>query len=570
MRISHWVVMFLAIFVLTGGVSAAGVPEVGNQIDGLPMVLEEPEAYRIEIPGADSQEIWGTGTTKRFGFSTDELGDLHSSLLLDVTPLTAELSNLPQNWLAAAQALHREAYRENGYLLRFLSFDDIAAGEDRQVYVMYMELEDSHQRLEVTVCWYIGDTYCARLVGINRGDMPEMFRLTKEAAASFEELGGNRVASTVDTIEKAPDLWATPEPGLSSVLGSVVLAEMQEPSPEAMEYLDSGLANHKLQEYDLAVADYDKAIALAPQWARAYHYRAISYMDSKRYEQALADTEKALELEPYEAAYYRERGHALRNLGRPEEALLDFNRALLMEPNNWNGYYGRGWTYSYLGDFDNELADYDIAISLNPYHPSPHSNRAYIYRERGEYEIALAGFQEAMSLAPENSNYIRGAGTVLMRMKRYDEAMEHLNRALELAPEDDQASYYADRALCYAKIWELDLALADYDKAIELDPTVYVYYHNKALAFHNNEKYVQAVGWYTKALECENKDDKTYYLRGLAQSKLGNYEEAVDDYTAAIAISAESDYYKERAAAYEALGEVDKARDDRESSRKQN
>ena len=53
-------------------------------------------------------------------------------------------------------------------------------------------------------------------------------------------------------------------------------------------------------------------------------------------------------------------------------------------------------------------------------------------------------------------------------MERYDEALADFNRAIELDPEDAWA--LAGRGETYWAMGRYDQALADYDRAIELDP----------------------------------------------------------------------------------------------------
>jgi len=50
-----------------------------------------------------------------------------------------------------------------------------------------------------------------------------------------------------------------------------------------------------------------------------------------------------------------------------------------------------------------------------------------------------------------------------------DEALAEFNRAIELDPSD--ASYYAARGQAYQAMGRNEEALADYDRAVELDPS---------------------------------------------------------------------------------------------------
>ena len=60
------------------------------------------------------------------------------------------------------------------------------------------------------------------------------------------------------------------------------------------------------------------------------------------------------------------------------------------------------------------------------------------------------------------------AGSRLLKGERPAEALVELDAAIELDPE--LAAAYADRAMAYLALGEIDLAAADLDEAVRLDP----------------------------------------------------------------------------------------------------
>ena len=73
-----------------------------------------------------------------------------------------------------------------------------------------------------------------------------------------------------------------------------------------------GLAYADKEDYDRAIADYDKALELDPKDATAYNNRGFTYDKKGDYDKAIADYNKALELDPKDATAYNNRGIHLR------------------------------------------------------------------------------------------------------------------------------------------------------------------------------------------------------------------------------------------------------------------
>ena len=97
---------------------------------------------------------------------------------------------------------------------------------------------------------------------------------------------------------------------------------------DAEAYVYRGISAYDRGDLDQAIANYDQAIALDPQFAIAYNNRGNAYYYKGDLDQAIADCDQAIALDPQYAAAYNNRGLAYYDQGNLDQAIADFERAL--------------------------------------------------------------------------------------------------------------------------------------------------------------------------------------------------------------------------------------------------
>lgn len=96
------------------------------------------------------------------------------------------------------------------------------------------------------------------------------------------------------------------------------------------------------------------------------------------------------------------------------------------------------------------------------------------------------------------------------------------------------ADFYAKRADASLAKGEVDSALADYSKALEIkadDPTLYV---SRGKAHFTKKSFDQSVKDYDKAIELAPKTTVAFLNRGASYEKLGDVQKALKDYRSAV------------------------------------
>jgi len=166
-------------------------------------------------------------------------------------------------------------------------------------------------------------------------------------------------------------------------------------------YFIGGLIYSALEDYERAIADYDRAIELNPEDAAAHYNRGNAYADLEDYERAIADYDRAIELNPELAQAHSNRGSAYAALEDYERAIADYDRAIELNPELAQAHSNRGLAYADLEDYERAIADYDRAIELNPEDAGARFNKACAYALLKKVPQACDWLQKAITLDPQ-------------------------------------------------------------------------------------------------------------------------------------------------------------------------
>ena len=138
-------------------------------------------------------------------------------------------------------------------------------------------------------------------------------------------------------------------------------------SDNADAHLARGLQLHQQGAIDLALAEYEQAVALNPQSALAYYDIGVARNQQKRVDEAIAAYRQAVTLDPNMADAHFNLAYALAHDKRElEEALAHFSRAIEINPTFAKAHFERGLIYDALGMTERAQSSYGLAVKLDP------------------------------------------------------------------------------------------------------------------------------------------------------------------------------------------------------------
>jgi tetratricopeptide (TPR) repeat protein len=143
-----------------------------------------------------------------------------------------------------------------------------------------------------------------------------------------------------------------------------------------------------------------------------------------------------------------------------------------------------------------------------------------------------------------------------------DDAIADYGRAIGVDPKN--AAAYRYRGHAYKDKGDLDRAMADYNRAIELDPKSADAHTGRGAGFEARGDLDRAIASYSRAIELDPHLALAYNGRGNCYKAKGDLDRAIADYSRAIELDPKFPYaYFNRAAAHEASKDFGKALADR-------
>ncbi len=349
---------------------------------------------------------------------------------------------------------------------------------------------------------------------------------------SFARLSNNAKAE----LEKAEQQIRDGQLGMAVQTLSLLIGENPKNS---LAFVLRGEANAQRKNDADALADFSTAVELEPHNADRLSARGFFCLSRGNTVDALADFNRAIEIDPRNARAHNNRGMARLTSGDVKKAIEDFNACLELDPKFVPAYNNRSFALAKSDRRQEALADLDKALELDPNAAGTYDNRGALLLDAQEYEKALADFSRAIQLDSYNGNFYVHRRIALTSLKRFAEAQAdtvRIDRLSQLALLNQAvfrdravAKPYIDRGNFFLDDNQLDNALANFNKALELDAKNTTALTQRSRTWLRRGDAQKALADANASLDIEHREE-TFGVRGDAYRKLQQYENATTDY----------------------------------------
>ena len=338
----------------------------------------------------------------------------------------------------------------------------------------------------------------------------------------------------------------------------------QNPGCWMAEY-NLGATLHGLGRMPEAVACYERALRIKPDFPQAHNNLGVALADAGRhgeaivhYEAAIASYQRNARLAPEQADAECNLGRALQALGRTGEAAAHYERALRLKPDAAGAATALGRLLVEAGRTDEAIRRYGQALRFNPGDPELHNNLAVALSAAGRTAEAIAHYETALRLRPDYPDAAFNLGTAFKQAGRIPEAIARYQEALRLKPDFAEAS--GSLGILLAESGRPGEAVGYYEQALRLAPANPEIHYDLGVALRQLNRVGEAIRHYEAALRLKPGYPDAENDLGIALAQSDRLDEAVAHFQAALRLRPDyADAHHNLGILYRALGRTREA-----------
>ncbi|MEH2322129.1 MAG: tetratricopeptide repeat protein [Nostoc sp.] len=242
-----------------------------------------------------------------------------------------------------------------------------------------------------------------------------------------------------------------------------------------------GYALYFLNKHEEAIASFDQTIQIQPDYPKAWFRRGYSLYSLQRYAEAITAYEKALETKSDDPEIWYYRGIVLKDLEKYEEALAAYDQAIAVQSDFYQAWYNQGEILAKLQHYDKAIAAYDKVIAIRPDDSNTWWLRGKTLAIQQDYQAAVDSYERAIAIDSDFYGFWLDRGNALYYLHRYEDAIASYDKVMELKPDNSDAWNF--KGVTLMELQRYEEALVVYNKAIEIKPDYPEYWYNKACCY---------------------------------------------------------------------------------------
>ncbi len=313
---------------------------------------------------------------------------------------------------------------------------------------------------------------------------------------------------------------------------------------KAQPIIDAAIKKHAAKDYAGAIALYQQALTMRPNNASLWYdlasaqYASQDYLSAREsYQKALAADRKGQIDDLYLIATIDE------NYGKGAQALSEYQKYLNDAPSGRYAQAARDRAQA-LGKDTNSVVRIKSEAELASIKQAEDAySQAVSLQSQKNYDAALPLYQKAIGLQPQDADYVYGLGTLYQVMNNMDLAVDQYQKAIALAPNNKEFKAALDTAIgasvdpiidqAVQKQTKGDVvgAIALYRQALAKAPNTARAHSDLGTALQQTDDFQGARSEYAKGYELDARDEvNDLYLMAVVDENYNQGGKALSEY----------------------------------------
>ena len=292
---------------------------------------------------------------------------------------------------------------------------------------------------------------------------------------------------------------------------------------------------HELEEFDASIQSYQKALLIEPGYAEAHNNLGNVYRESSELEVAIESYQKAIHIKPdYVEAYYS-LGASYQELGKLEDTLKCYEKVIELRPNLTGTLNNLGNILRELGRSDEAILNYEKAILIDPDFVEVYFNLGTTFQGLGQLDNAVKYYKKAIEINLNYPEAHNNLGAAYKDLKEFDSAIQAYQMAIKI--KSDYAEAHNNIGIVYKELGQLDDAVKSHETALKIIPEYAEAHNNLGIILIEDKQLDKAIERFEKSIAADNNFIEAYNNLGSAHMELNHFDSSLESFQKALTIN---------------------------------
>jgi tetratricopeptide (TPR) repeat protein len=277
----------------------------------------------------------------------------------------------------------------------------------------------------------------------------------------------------------------------------------------AIAHINLGLALFDNGDVDGAIRNYRDGLRISPFNPKAYVNLGEALVEHKEPASAIENYLNALKIDPQNAGAHTGLATVLAGMGNTDEAIRHFNEALRVDPHNIEAHNNLGNLMLHKGNLDEAIRHYTEAISINPHQAEAYNNLGTAYMHKGNLKKAIENYQEAVREMPDYAEARENLNNARINLRILEGQIAKIQELIKADPQNP--ALHTKFGDILRKQGEYDEAVANYRKAISIQPKYIQAMYGLVIVYSSSQEYAKALDVLQHIRQIQPGNSEVYY-----------------------------------------------------------